>query len=222
MIGKRPPWHVKYEIGFDDDGKLEGIKYDWYSDPGFSPNGSLMFVLYNFFDSVYKCPNYYIKPNLVKSNKPASTEVRSPDLLAIVNLTEQVMDHVASYLKKDPLSVRQVNFFKKGDKAANGHELPYIDIDGVVNKLVNTSEYNKRKEEIESFNKTSLFKKRGISLIPLRYAMTYNLGYYNALVAVRHHDGSVAVSHGGVEMGQGIHTKVAQVNTTFFFFFIIS
>jgi xanthine dehydrogenase molybdopterin-binding subunit B len=218
MIGKRPPWYVKYEIGFDDNGKLNGIKYDWYSDPGFSSNGSLMFVLYNFFDSCYSCPNYYIKPNLVKTNKPASTEVRSPDLLAIVNLTEQVMDHIASYLKKDPLSVRQVNFFKKGDKAANGHELPHIDIDGVVNKLVNTSEYYKRKEEIEAFNKTSLFKKRGISLIPLRYAMTHNLGYYNALLSVRHHDGSVAVSHGGVEMGQGIHTKVAQVKKKYYSF----
>jgi len=121
------------------------------------------------------------------------------------------MDHVAIHLNKDPLEVRKANFFKAGDSTATGHELPYIDIDNLVNKLSQSSEYHRRKEAVEEFNRKNLFKKKGISLIPLRYSLFYNLGYYNALLSVRHHDGSVAVSHGGVEMGQGIHTKVAQV-----------
>jgi xanthine dehydrogenase large subunit len=211
MIGKRPTWHLKYEVGFEDDGKLSGIKFDWYSDPGFAPNGSFLFLCSSYFDTAYKCPNYIIRGHLVKTHKTASTELRSPDFLVSVHLTEQVMDHVAIHLNKDPLEVRKANFFKAGDSTATGNELPYIDIDNLVNKLSQSSEYHRRKEAVEEFNRKNLFKKKGISLIPLRYSLFYNLGYYNALLSVRHHDGSVAVSHGGVEMGQGIHTKVAQV-----------
>lgn len=211
IIGKRPPWYIKYKVGFDENGKLNGIDYDWFSDPGFSANGSLVPFCYNFFDNVYKCPNYFIRPNLVKTNKPASTEVRSPDVFTCFSLTEQVMEHVANYLNKDPIQVREVNFFQKGDKTAGGHLLPYIEIDKVVNELKTWSEYLKRKQQVEDFNSKNKYKKRGIAITPMRYNLTYSLGYYNALVSIRHHDGSVLVSHGGIEMGQCIHTKVAQV-----------
>jgi len=212
MIGKRPTWHLKYEVGFEDDGKLNGIKFDWYSETGLTSNESLMDYCGSFFESCYKCDNYHVKSHILKTSKPACSYVRSPDLIASYFFIEQVMDHVANHLNKDPLEVRRVNFFKAGDSTATGHELPNIDIDNVVNQMAQSSEYHKRKEAAEEFNRKNLFKKKGISLIPLRYSLFYNLGYYNALLSVRHHDGSVAVSHGGVEMGQGIHTKVAQVN----------
>ena len=211
MVGKRPSWYVKYNVGFDENGKLNGLDMDWYSDPGFSPNGSYVFFAINFFDNVYKCDNYLIKPIVVNTNKPASTEVRSPDVLSSYSATEQIIEHIAHYLNKDPLEVRQVNFFSNGDKTAQGHLLTNIDTHNIVNNLLKDCEYHKRKQEIEQFNKLNKYKKRGISVMPLRYAMTYELGYYNALVSVRHSDGSVAVSHGGIEMGQGLSTKVAQV-----------
>jgi xanthine dehydrogenase/oxidase len=183
---------------------------DWYSDPGFSPNGSYLFFAFNFFDNLYKCDNYLIKPFLAKTNKPASTEVRSPDVLSSYSATEQVIEHIAHYLKKDPLEIRRANFFTKTDSTALGHLLSNIDPHKIVDDLVESSQYYKRKEEIEQFNKVNKHKKKGISVMPLRYSMSYELGYYNALVSVRHSDGSVAVSHGGIEMGQGLSTKVAQ------------
>lgn len=147
---------------------------------------------------------------MAKTNKAASTEVRSPDVFTSYTVTENVIQHVANHLGKDPIEIRERNFFKKGDKTACGHSLPYIEIDKLVAELKQSSNYYKRKEEIEEFNNQNKHKKKGISIIPMRYPLTYNLGYYNALVAIRHHDGSVLVSHGGIEMGQGIHTKVAQ------------
>ena len=210
MVGKRPSWYVKYNVGFDDNGKLNGLDMDWYSDPGFSPNGSYLFFAFNFFDNVYKCDNYLIKPFLAKTNKPASTEVRSPDVLSSYSATEQIIEHIAHYLKKDPLEIRRANFFTKTDSTALGHLLSNIDPHKIVDDLLESSQYYKRKEEIEQFNKVNRHKKKGISVMPLRYSMSYELGYYNALVSVRHSDGSVAVSHGGIEMGQGLSTKVAQ------------
>lgn len=51
MIGKRPSWYVKYSVGVEDDGKLSGIYYEFYSDPGVSQNGSLMFICNAYFDN---------------------------------------------------------------------------------------------------------------------------------------------------------------------------
>ena len=134
MFGKRPAWLVKYNVGFDDDGKLSGLDYEWFSDPGCSTNGSLLFICPAFFDTAYQCSNYLVKPYLVKTNKPASTEVRSPDIFPSVCITEQIMEHVSMHLGKDPLEIRQLNLYKKGDVTPFGHELPYIELDLVINK----------------------------------------------------------------------------------------
>lgn len=47
-----------------------------------------------------------------------------------------------------------------------------------------------------------------MSFLPMVYPMYYSSYRYNVLIAINRHDGSVAVSHGGIECGQGINTKV--------------
>ncbi len=81
-------------------------------------------------------------------------------------------------------------------------------VDEIIDKLVVSSDYKRRVASVKDFNTKNRWKKRGIYLTPLRYSC---LGYYNALLSIYNVDGSVAVSHGGIEMGKGIHTKVAQL-----------
>jgi xanthine dehydrogenase/oxidase len=200
-MGRRPNYYVKYTVGFDNDGRLNGIQHEWYADPGVSPNACILLIAYHFFESAYKCANYDIKVNLVKTNKAACVEVRSPDVFQTICITESVLDHVASYLGRDPLEIRQINFFKRNDQTILGHRLEYLDIENVTNELKRSAEYEKRKAEIDVFNKQNRYKKKGISLIPIKYPITDWFAYYNAIVSVNHHDGSVALSHGGIEMG---------------------
>jgi xanthine dehydrogenase molybdopterin-binding subunit B len=204
MMGKRPPWYVKYKVGYDEDGKLNGIEFDWYSDPGWIKNGSNINACYWFFDTAYYCPNYLIRNYLVKTNKPASTEVRSPDVFPSMSLIEHVMDHIALKLNCDASLIRQRNFYKKNQLTLMKHKLTYSDIEVVFEQLKTSSNYLQRREQIDEFNKLNMWKKKGIALIPLRYSLTYSLSYYNSLVSIRHHDGSIAISHGGIEMGNVI------------------
>lgn len=72
------------------------------------------------------------------------------------------------------------------------------------------AEYFKRKEEIDKFNATNRWRKRGIATIAMLYHIMYVIPYAT-FVAIYHADGTVVVSHGGIETGQGVNTKVAQV-----------
>ncbi|EDO28959.1 predicted protein, partial [Nematostella vectensis] len=73
--------------------------------------------------------------------------------------------------------------------------------------LQETSEFLKRKAEVESFNKANRWRKRGLSLVPLRWSAMWGNGRYGALVSVFNNDGTVQITHGGIEVGQGINTK---------------
>ena len=56
--------------------------------------------------------------------------------------------------------------------------------------------------------------KKGISLVPMVYIMDYAIRYY-AMVSIYGFDGTVAVVHGGIEIGQGIDTKVKSLITIY-------
>jgi xanthine dehydrogenase/oxidase len=124
---------------------------------------------------------------------------------------EYIIEHVSSFLKKDPLSVRLENLYKKGDITPHGQPLTYFNVQEIVSELIESSSYLNRYNDIELYNQTNRWKKRGISCVPLKWGAAWTGMNQNTFVAIYSDDGSVAVSHGGVECGQGINTKVAQV-----------
>ena len=85
-------------------------------------------------------------------------------------------------------------------------------------KLLKSSEYEKRKKEVFEFNDNNRWRKRGIAVIPTKFAIAFTFTSYNQAGALVHvyMDGSVLVTHGGTEMGQGLHTKIAQIASTAF------
>ena len=113
------------------------------------------------------------------------------------------MEHVAKFLKTDPLNVRQINLYKKGDITPAGQPLPYFNVDSLIDSLYVSSDYKSRLSQINEFNANNRWKKKGISLTPIKWGAGWNGGYYNANVSIYASDGSVSVSHAGVESGQG-------------------
>ena len=91
-----------------------------------------------------------------------------------------------------------------------GHEL--------VAELERTSGYAARKAEIARWNAGSPVLKRGIALTPVKFGISFTLTWLNQAGALVHvyQDGSIALNHGGTEMGQGLFQKVAQVTASVF------
>jgi xanthine dehydrogenase large subunit len=131
---------------------------------------------------------------------------------------EYAIDDIARSLGKDPLDVRKVNFYGRDD-AEGRNVTPYGQKveDNVIHQLVAeleaSSQYRQRRAAAQAFNAQSPILKKGIAANPLKFGIAFSATHWNQAGALVHVylDGSVLVNHGGTEMGQGIHTKVAQV-----------
>ena len=208
---KRYPQMFKYTVGFEENGKINGIKVNWYCDAGYLPYEVLFEMAFPYFDNCYSIRNIHVVPHLVKTNTPMNVFFRAPFTLPPISLIENIVDHVALSLRKDPLAIRRLNMYKKDDLTHIGVKLPYFNVDSLLDSLVATSDFENRKLDIEKFNKYNKWKKRGIAMIPMKYGAILSESFYTTMVTVFNGDGSVAITHGGIEIGQGINTKVAQV-----------
>jgi xanthine dehydrogenase large subunit len=88
----------------------------------------------------------------------------------------------------------------------------------MVAELERSSGYAARKTEIARWNAGSPVLKRGIALTPVKFGISFTLTWLNQAGALVHvyQDGSIALNHGGTEMGQGLFQKVAQVTASVF------
>jgi xanthine dehydrogenase/oxidase len=184
MVGKRFPWYAEYSVGFDDDGKLNGIKINYYSDAGASPNDNGMPAMYDFSDNAYNCANWFLSANLAKTNKAANTACRSPGTFPCIAIMEYIMEHVAKYLNKDVLDVRILNLYKKGQVTPHGQPLPYFNVDEIIANLTNTSAYKQRFADIINFNNANRWKKRGISLVPIKWGGKKDFNKFSKIFSI--------------------------------------
>jgi xanthine dehydrogenase molybdopterin-binding subunit B len=78
LIGKRDPWYVTYKVGFDDNGKINGLILNWYADAGCNQIDSLLIIGSGFVDNCYNIPNWKIVSKICKTNLAANSFFRAP------------------------------------------------------------------------------------------------------------------------------------------------
>ena len=217
ITGKRHEFFSDYEVGFSDKGEIKSLKLKLSSKCGMSPDLSLAIneraLLH--IDNAYFIPNLEVKNYLCKTNTSTSTAFRgfggNQGMMAI----ENIIDNISRYLGKDPLAIRKVNFYKKNTKNTTHYGMKIEDnvINEIFNKLLKKSNYKKRYSEIKKFNLKNKYKKKGIAITPVKFGISFTTIHLNQAGALVHiyTDGSVHLNHGGIEMGQGTHTKIAQL-----------
>ncbi|XP_071104762.1 uncharacterized protein [Haliotis cracherodii] len=210
-IGKRFPYLADYTVGVNNDGKLNGIRLTANADCGVSPNDNAFTAFGPCMDNAYYCPTWDFKGVLLKTNTAVNTACRSPGSCPANFIMESMMEHVAKVLNKDPLEFRKLNLFNKGQTTAAGMVLKYCNIKDMVAQLETSADVQTRKQQVAAFNQANRWKKKGISVVPLRFDIPYAHINYSVYLTVYHGDGSVAISIGSVENGQGINTKMMQV-----------
>jgi xanthine dehydrogenase large subunit len=217
ITGKRHRFLTKYRAGFDDEGNLLAVDFELNSDGGCATDLSFAIMQRAMLhvDNAYYVPNFRVVGRVWKTNLPSNTAFRGfggPQGMAAI---ETVVDRIARFLKKDSAEIRQKNFYGGGNRNTTHYEqvvetnrLPII-----YDPLIKSSDYRKRREEINKFNESNEFYKKGLALTPVKFGISFTTSFLNqagALVLV-YKDGTVLVNHSGTEMGQGLHTKIQQI-----------
>tara|TARA_B100001996_G_scaffold74140_1_gene54737 strand:+ start:1771 stop:4086 length:2316 start_codon:yes stop_codon:yes gene_type:complete len=217
LTGKRHEFFSEYEVGFNDDGVIQGLKLNLSSNCGMSPDLSaaineraLLHLDNAYYISDIEATNYLCKTNIC-----TSTAFRGFGGNQGMMVIENIIDNISRYLKKDPLEIRKKNFYQNNKKNITHYGMSIQDnvINEIFRKLEKKSNYKKRYLKIKKFNEKNKFKKKGIAITPVKFGISFTTVHLNQAGALVHiyTDGSVYLNHGGIEMGQGTHTKIAQL-----------
>ncbi|HEX2116037.1 MAG TPA: xanthine dehydrogenase molybdopterin binding subunit, partial [Alphaproteobacteria bacterium] len=217
ITGKRHDFLARYDVGFDDEGRLLALDMTLAARAGHVADLSPAIVDRALFhaDNCYFVPDVRLTGYPCKTNTQSNTAFRGfggpQGMLAI----EHVVDEVARTLGKDPLAVRKLNFYGTSDRNVTPYHQTIDDniIGELVAELEQSAEYARRRAEVDAFNQRSPFVKRGLALAPVKFGISFTATQYNQAGALVHvyTDGSVHLNHGGTEMGQGLFIKVAQI-----------
>jgi xanthine dehydrogenase large subunit len=216
MTGKRHDFLVDYRAGFDAKGVLSAVDVTLNGRCGCSADLSLGVNDRAMFhaDNCYFYPAARIFSRRLKTNTVSATAFRGFGGPQGMLFAEQMMDAIAHTLRLDPLDVRIRNFYRAGrDVTTYGQKLKDNIIAPLVAELERTSGYRSRRRKITAFNAANDILKKGISLTPVKFGISFTLTHLNQAGALLHvfTDGSVQINHAGTEMGQGLYIKIAQV-----------
>uniref|UniRef100_A0ACD5TTY2 Uncharacterized protein n=1 Tax=Avena sativa TaxID=4498 RepID=A0ACD5TTY2_AVESA len=213
MAGGRHPMKVEYSVGFKSDGTLTALHMDLRIDAGISPDVSPMLPL--FIMGALKKYNWgalSFDLKLCKTNVSSRSAMRGPGEVQGSFIAEAIIEHIASVLATDTNAIRRKNLhdiesLTKFYGEAAGDAATYSLVE-MFDKLATSPEYQSRAADVERFNSGSKWKKRGISCVPITFTVT--LRPTPGKVSILN-DGSIVVEVGGVELGQGLYTKVKQM-----------
>ncbi|KAM3958780.1 uncharacterized protein ACR2FA_007186 [Aphomia sociella] len=199
IVGKRQDCLAEYEVGVDANGVIQYLNLKYYSDCGCSYNDTSASNIPDILANLYDTSRWSITGYSVLTDKASNTWCRAPGTTEAIAIQEHLMERIAYTTKLDPIDVRIVNLAPKH----NG-------IKYMISTLKYNSNFDARKTEIEKYNSENAWKKKALRLSIMSFPIEYSWNFA-VTVSVYHGDGTVAISHGGIEMGQGINTKIAQV-----------
>jgi xanthine dehydrogenase large subunit len=217
MTGKRHPFENNYTVGFDNEGRIKGINIEVNGNCGYSPDLSDAIVDRAMFhsDNAYFLDQATVTGNRCKLNTVSHTAYRGFGGPQGMMTIEMVMDDIARYLGKDPLAVRKLNLYGQGERNETHYHqtVEHNNLSEIIETLEQSSDYQQRRQAVKAFNAKNNILKKGIALTPVKFGISFTVQHLNQQGALLHvyTDGTIHLSHGGTEMGQGLNTKVAQI-----------
>ncbi|MDQ3131706.1 MAG: molybdopterin-dependent oxidoreductase [Acidobacteriota bacterium] len=219
MTGKRHPYSADYKIGLDKDLKIVSYQVVFYQNAGASADLSPPVLERTLFH----CTNAYFVPNVdataysCRTNLPPNTAFRGfggPQGMFVI---ESAIAHAAEKLNVLPSEIQRVNLIADGDKFPYG-QIAESEAATSWTQADENFNFEKLQKEADEFNRENKFIKKGVALQPVCFGISFTKTPMNQARSLVHiyTDGSVAVSTGAVEMGQGVNTKIAQVAARIF------
>ena len=217
VTGKRHPFSYDYHVGFDASGRILGLQVTQLVDCGFSADLSGPVADRAIFhtDNAYFLEHVAIDSYRCKTHKQSHTAFRGFGGPQGMVVTEVILGDIARTLGLDPLDVRLRNLYGTTERNTTHYGMAVQDniLQPLITQLAHGCDYRARRAEIAAWNASQPVLQRGLALTPVKFGISFTATQFNQAGALVHvyTDGSVLVNHGGTEMGQGLHTKVALI-----------
>ena len=217
VTGKRHPFAYDYTAGFDDEGHLTALQLTLLANCGFSADlsGPVADRAVFHSDNAYYLSDVCIESYRCRTNVQSHTAFRGFGGPQGVIAIETILGDIARHLGLDPLDVRLRNLYGEQERNVTHYGMTVEDniLRPLMQKLEHDSRYRERRAAIAAWNAGQPQVQRGLAITPVKFGISFTATLFNQAGALVHvyTDGSVLVNHGGTEMGQGLHTKVAQV-----------
>ena len=220
LTGKRHAVRTSYAIGCDDAGAIQVAEFVVRSNGGAYADLSTAVLERTMLhlDNAYFLPHVAIAARVCRTNLPPNTAFRGfggPQAMAVI---ENVMEEIALTLGRDACDVRRVNLYGADADGARaltpyGQRVTHHRLPEIFDRLEASSLYRERRARIAAANEGAPVASSGLALVPVKFGISFTnkmLNQANALVNV-YTDGTVQVSTGATEMGQGVNTKLALI-----------
>ncbi len=215
MTGKRHPYESTFKIGINKDLKITAFEVEFLQNSGASADLSPAIAERTLFHATnaYFIENVLTKVLSCKTNLPPNTAFRGfggPQGMFVV---ESAIAHVAINMGIDKRLIQHANLLKENDVFSYGQVATTVEAQNSWNTAIEKFDFYKTEKEIEKFNTNNNLVKKGISIMPICFGISFTntpMNHARALVHI-YQDGSVGISTGAVEMGQSVNTKMLQV-----------
>lgn len=217
LTGRRHPYLCRWKAGFDEQGRILALQADLFSDGGWTIDlsGPVLDRALFHAENTSFVPAIRLTGRVCRTNTASNTAFRGfggPQGMLVIT---DALNSVAEKLGLDPMEVRRLNAYGEAprDRAPYGQVVENNRLPRIFDELLASSDYAERRAAIEAFNARGGKVRRGIGFHPVKFGISFTKSLLNqagALVLV-FADGTVQCNHGGVEMGQGLHTKMQAV-----------
>ena len=215
MTGKRHPYDSDFKIGLNKDLKIIAYETTFLQNSGAAADLSPAIAERTLFHATnaYYIPNVLATVYNCKTNLPPNTAFRGfggPQGMFVI---ESAIALAAHEIGVAPDAIQSANLLKDGDEFPYGQIATNTEAQNSWNTAVSTYQLDNLKREIADFNAENDRFKKGLSMMPICFGISFTntpMNHARALVHI-YQDGSVGVSTGAVEMGQGVNTKMQQI-----------
>lgn len=220
ITGKRHPYRSDYKIGLSKDLKIVAYEATFHQNAGAAADLSPAVMERTLFHATnsYFVPNVEVTAYSCKTHLPPNTAFRGfggPQGMFVI---ESAIAKAANELGITAREIQKANLVKDGDEFPYGQVIDYCKSEDTWKEADKEYEIEKLQKEIDAFNASSSTHKKGLAVMPICFGISFTntpMNHARALVHI-YQDGSVGVSTGGVEMGQGLNTKMVQVASDIF------
>lgn len=213
--GQRHPFLCRWKVGVSKEGKLLALDADVFANGGHTQDlsGAVVERSLSHIDGVYKIPNVNVRGRICKTNTVSNTAFRGFGGPQGLFFAECYITEIADHLELPAEQLRAINMYQPDEKTHFNQPLKDWHVPLMYNQVIQESSYNDRRKAVEEYNAQHKWSKRGMAIVPTKFGISFTALFLNQAGALVHiyHDGSVLVAHGGVEMGQGLHTKMTMI-----------